>query len=194
MVNPVNSSFLRKASSLAGSASLLFSVLVPVVAACTVTTANTATCDLDSAVICSQGNGYSCQPGAQPAASLNCSASKPESNGDSAYCCTTGSTTVACNADSAIDCSMGGSGYDCTGGAAPDSTSLSCGAGTTQPDGSMAFCCNPATATTSTCTANAGVSCITTGSTGYSCTGTDTPYEAMPTLICETAGMTGGTS
>jgi hypothetical protein len=240
-------SFFRKASSLSGGACLLFSVLFPVIAACTAaTTVNTATCDLNIAVVCIQGTGYSCQPGASLAGSPNCSAGIAEANGDTAYCCTTGSTgtcvvsstvtcmsgaaydctgtaspatasltcsagvaqsdgtvgfccasasaTAVCNADSAIDCSSGGTGYDCTGGIAPDPSKLTCGMGETQPDGSMGFCCSPATMTPSTCTADASVSCVTTGSAGYSCAGTDTPYETTSTLICETAGTTGGTS
>lgn len=154
-------------------------------------------CSASTAINCaSGGSGYDCTGGMTPGSStLNCGAGTMQADGSMGFCCNAvTSTTPACNASTAVSCASGGMGYDCTGGMMPDATMLSCGAGTPQADGSTGYCCNPAMVTTSTCMANSGVSCLTMGEAGYSCTGMDTPYQATRNLICETVGMTGGTS
>ncbi|HTA88190.1 MAG TPA: hypothetical protein VK745_01390 [Polyangiaceae bacterium] len=107
--------------------------------------------------------------------------------------CTVSSTTTdSCASDSTVACTSG-TGYSCSGTQTPteavDST-LSCGAAVTEPNGDLGYCCAATTTTTGTdtCTADSNVACD--GSSGYTCTSTDAPNVADPTLDCG-AGVAG---
>jgi hypothetical protein len=155
----------------------------------------TTACVADGNVPCGTAGpmGYTCPSGAAPDPSLNCSTGTMESNGETAYCCGAPVTTVGtCAADTTVSCqTAGATGYSCPSGAAPDA-SLACIAGAPATGGGMTYCCSPPTTITSTCAPNTAVTCVM-GVTGYSCTGTDTPWQDTSTLICETTAVSGAT-
>jgi len=154
-----------------------------------------AACAADATVTgCQNGStGYSCPANATPDASLNCGAGVAGAGGATNYCCG-GTTTVtsACAANSSITgCQGGSSGYTCTGTATPDA-SLNCGAGLAGAAGDTDYCCG---GTPGTCMADATVAGCAASSTGYSCTGTDSPVVGTPALECSvgTPGTNGVT-
>jgi hypothetical protein len=155
---------------------------------CCVTAAATDTCTVDSAVVCSSGTGtgYSCTGATTPEAggTLSCGTGVAEPNNDTGYCCTTATTTDTCAVDTTVACD-GSTGYSCTGTTTPDATNatLDCGAGVSGANGTLAYCCVSLPAS-STCAADADVVGCTGGSYGFSCTSTDTPTQADPSLDC----------
>jgi len=154
---------------------------------CTVTTndSNATECRIDSNVVCS-GNfvGYSCQGDQKPAS--NCGTGTTEADGETGYCCGVAATN-ACVVDDAAGCTTGSTGYSCSNGLLPASSdpSLSCGAGVAGPDGDELYCC--ITGAVSSCMQDTSVAGCTGGSSGYSCTSTDTPRQSNPNLDCSTA-------
>jgi hypothetical protein len=154
------------------------------------------TCSTDNAVVCSDGDGYSCTGGGSPTATdstLNCSDGVPESNGNTGYCCNPTSVASVCSADSTVSC-PGSTGYSCTGVDSPDESdpTLSCGDGVSGGNSETDYCC--ATTTTSSCAPDSSVVGCTGGSFGFSCTSTDTPSDGDSSLDCSDpiAGSNGG--
>ncbi len=157
-----------------------------------------AACAADATVSCATAGttGYSCPSSVTPDASLDCSTGTPAAGGGMTYCCGTPATTVpACAADATVSCPTAGTtGYSCPSGASPDA-SLACSGGTAVANGGVTYCCGTPTTSptmTSTCAADTTVACEM-GATGYSCTGTDTPWQGTASLLCETTVVNGVT-
>ena len=166
------------------------------------TTPVTSGCTTDSAVACTAPTvGYSCTGGSTPTASdstpLSCGAGADEGNGALGYCCNPeGSTTTdTCAADSTVTgCGTGGTGYSCTGAATPTSVaSVLCEAPTTGATATD-YCCYPVSAGGS-CASDPTVTGCPAGSSGFSCTGADSPEtDTNMALLCGTGtGGAGGT-
>jgi hypothetical protein len=166
---------------------------------CCIGVSTTGVCNADASVVCSSGTGtgYSCTGSETPQqtnSTLDCGTGVAESDGDTGYCCTTGSaTTDTCAVDTTVACD-GSTGYSCTGTTPPDATdtTLDCGAGVSGANGTLAYCCVSLPAS-STCLADSSVVGCTGGSYGFSCTSTDTPTDADSSLDCSvaTAGPNG---
>jgi hypothetical protein len=117
--------------------------------------------------------------GATALASAGCSSSS-----------TTSTTIVAptgCTADTTIDCSGGGDGFACDAGDNPEAedTTLSCS--TPTANGSEDdFCCFTFTSSTSTCSADDGLTavCPDADSYGYVCAAGDDPTSLDGSLNC----------
>jgi hypothetical protein len=165
----------------------------------------TTGCSMDSSVAgcASPSTGYSCTgtvPPDEMDPTLSCSIGvvDPTVAADLVYCCLTGEDFKAgtCGQDDTITsiCTTPGSyGFKCAAMDSPDQTdaSLTCSSGVPDSDGSSTdFCCTAGGGSTSTIVITAGCSVdpTVTGcsgtSTGYSCTGTDPPDQADPTLEC----------
>jgi hypothetical protein len=100
-------------------------------------------------------------------------------------CTVNAASTTPCSVDAQVACTGDSVGYSCDNTATPqqnDST-LNCGAGVTEPDGDTGFCCGTAATGGGTCTADSTIAC-TDGSSGYSCTGAETPTDSDPTQSC----------
>ena len=108
--------------------------------------------------------------------------------------CTVTTTNDQCSPDSTVVCSQG-SGYSCTGQQTPvqNDATLNCSMGTMGNAGSTLFCC--ASASSGTCGPDPTVATCPAGSSGYSCTGSDTPPQTDSTLSCGmgSAGNAGST-
>jgi hypothetical protein len=142
--------------------------------------------------------GYQCAAGDDPStldSSLVCSTGVPDGSSTD-FCCTygggsssSGSTGGACAVDSSLACDPGSDGISCpAGGDNPeaDFPGYICSAPSPQADGSDGFCCATGF-TSSTCTQDASVSGCVYPSVGFSCSGTDTPDQADPSLNCSSA-------
>jgi hypothetical protein len=190
-----DSSLVCSAATPGGSATLY---------CCASYTPSVGTCAQDAMVqgCPSPSIGFSCSGSDSPAMvnpSLNCGAGAPGGAG-TAYCCATASsttptTTAMCAVDAAVSCTAPAIGYSCTGGIAPtqNDTTLSCGQGTIEADGTtLGYCCNAAAA--SACMADPSVTGCPGDSTGYTCTGGATPMTSS--LLCgmAMAGPSGGAS
>ncbi len=92
-------------------------------------------------------------------------------------------STAQCSADAAVACNGNSLGYSCSGEVTPvqDNSTLTCGAGVTEADGNIGYCC--AVEASSACTIDNSAGC-TNGSTGYSCAGAEMPNSSDPTLAC----------
>jgi hypothetical protein len=97
--------------------------------------------------------------------------------------CTSVPSNTCAKAADVTGCVGASTGYSCTGSDAPQDsdTSLSCGAGVREPSGVTAYCCIDATV--ATCGADPTVTCAS-GSSGYSCSGTDSPAANNSSLTC----------
>jgi hypothetical protein len=97
-------------------------------------------------------------------------------------CTVNAASTTQCSVDAAVNC-PGSVGYSCDGAVTPmqNDSSLTCGAGVSEADGDIGYCC--AAQASSGCTIDNSAGC-TNGSTGYSCTGAETPTTSDPTLAC----------
>ncbi len=103
-------------------------------------------------------------------------------------CTVTTGTTGTCSPDSTVaGCVASSIGYSCTGSATPDESnaSLNCSSGTPGNAGSTLYCCAPLPGP-GTCAPDSTIANCPTSSTGYSCTGTDTPPESYPLVTCGT--------
>ncbi len=153
---------------------------------CTVNTndSNATECRIDGNVVCT-GNfvGYSCQGDQKP--SLDCGVGTTEADGETGYCCGVGATSE-CVVDTLAGCTDGSTGYSCTNGVLPTAAdpALNCGAGVAGPNGDALYCCVGSTA--SSCAPDTTVAGCTGGSSGYSCTSTDTPTQSNALLDCST--------
>jgi hypothetical protein len=169
---------------------------------CSTTSTMAGSCVAGAEVACAAPTiGYSCAGGLTPTAAdgtaLSCGAGVDDGNGSLGYCCNPpGSTTTdTCAPDSTVTgCGTGGSGYSCTGAATPGSVAaVLCEpptAGATAAD----YCCYPVSGTT--CVADTTVTGCTAGSSGFTCTGTDSPEtDTSSALLCGpgTAGSNAGT-
>jgi hypothetical protein len=147
--------------------------------------------------------GFSCAGSDTPDtadSSLTCSSATVDpSTGDSLYCCTdayTGGSSSSssssgggsCAADSSLACDAGSTGVSCPPGDNPEAafSGYICSDPSTQPDGSDGYCCATGFAT-STCGQDTSVSGCAYPSVGFSCTGSDTPDQADPSLTCSAA-------
>jgi hypothetical protein len=165
------------------------------------------TCAQDPTVsTCATGTaGYSCTGSDAPDESdptLSCSIGVPDTGtaGSTDYCCLTGETFAAgtCGQDDTITsiCTTAGSfGFKCAASDTPDQTdsTLTCSSGVADADGtSTDFCCTDGSGggtgvtivITTGCTVDTTVTGCADPSTGYSCTGSDPPDQADPTLSC----------
>ncbi len=160
---------------------------------CSTAGAAAAACAPDASVACTTAGatGYTCTGGGTPPAPLACGAGVPEGGDAIGYCCASASTTAACAPDTSVICTTAGAtGYTCTGGATP-SAPLNCGAGAPEGGNATGYCCTTSTTPSSTCAPSGSVSC-SAGFDGYSCSGQDTPWQAVPSLLCQPSGGTGG--
>jgi hypothetical protein len=102
------------------------------------------------------------------------------------------SPATGCQPDSSVaGCDSPSNGFSCDTTDSPEQTdsSLVCSAGT--PSGGLIlYCCIQFTS--SSCSADPTVQGCTGDSFGFSCTGTDTPDEADPSLNCSSATPAGG--
>jgi hypothetical protein len=180
------------ASPSAGDASLTCSAGTPEATPntfdyCCATPGAANSCIADSSVTgCVAGStGTTCTGTATPDPTLNCSTGVPGAGSTTVYCCgaTTGPGT--CAVDSSVTgCAGGSTGYSCTGVTRPDADgSLQCSTGVAGANGSTAYCCFAATAS-STCVADPTVTGCTGGSFGFHCSGTDTPSDSNTSLVC----------
>ncbi len=163
-------------------------------ARCTVNTTNGGSCSEDWSVTGCTGSavGYSCTGADKPEQSntaLSCSAGISTTSGSTAYCCSK-SASLTCATDALVSCPAAQIGYSCTGADVPlqSDATLTCGAGVIGADGATAYCC--VSSSTGTCAVDGGVVGCTSGSTGYSCTGTEIPSQLDPALTCG-AGVAG---
>jgi hypothetical protein len=102
------------------------------------------------------------------------------------YCCFTFATTTTCARDATVaSCAPGSYGFSCTGADAPQQadSSLNCSQGVPGNAGSTLYCCSFG-ATAGTCAADSNVTGCQAGSSGYSCTGVDTPAQSDSSLVC----------
>lgn len=150
-----------------------------------------STCRPDTAVACAGGrSGYTCTGTDTPAqaASLVCAHGKAQGS-STTYCCGT-YTSPACTL------SGGCSDYtfSCAGSAFPWDSDPSLRCGPANPNGdSTVYCCSVRDPSApNTCSVDPSVACAPT--TGYSCTGTDTPSDDNPALVCGTANPYQGKS
>ncbi len=97
-----------------------------------------------------------------------------------------------CARDSSVGCDPDSTGYSCDSGESPDQTdsSLVCSDGTPGGGGLTLYCCLQFTS--SSCAPDSSVGGCTGDSFGFSCTGTDTPDEADPSLQCSDATPVNG--
>lgn len=190
-------------------------LLVAIVAGCTVTTGTPSSCSSDSSIVGCTGTsvGYSCTGNETPAAtdsSLNCSVGVPGKPGSTRYCCETITAASSCAVDTAaVSCLAGSTGYSCTGSRTPpqDNASLRCGSGISGNAGATLFCCTSVApgvdtdAAAPSCMPSTGPSGCPAPLTEYSCTsGTPAPLPCGPgiagsagnTLYCCSSGATGG--
>lgn len=108
----------------------------------------------------------------------------------------TSSTGDTCGGDDTIaGCAAGSFGYSCTGTATPaeGSSSLICSQPTAGNNGATLYCCVSIFAPT-TCAPDLTVAGCTSGSQGYSCTGSDTPGQHDSTLNCSAGVAASATS
>jgi hypothetical protein len=151
-----------------------------------------STCHTDSTVACSAArSGYTCTGTDTPAqaASVVCEPGKAKGT-DTTYCCGA-YTAPACT----LTTGCGDYAFSCTGTAHPwdSDPSLRCGAGNASSGDSMVYCCSVRDPSApNTCSVDPTVDCTPT--TGYSCTGTDTPSDDDPSLTCGTATAAQGKS
>ena len=103
--------------------------------------------------------------------------------------CTVKSDT--CAPDGTVACA-GGTGYSCTGVDSPEDSdsSIVCSSGEAGNAGSTLYCCVDRFSATSSCGVDSTVVGCEPPSIGFSCTSTDTPADADPTLSCS-AGVPG---
>jgi hypothetical protein len=162
-----------------------------------------SSCAADSTVTCGDSaDGYSCTSTDSPDANdatLECSIGVVD-GANTDYCCLPSTFSwgaSSCGQDDSVTCPTPGSfGFSCAGSDTPDQTdpTLTCTAGTADP---TQFCCISGIAgdtggssgggtivITTGCTVDASVAGCADPSTGYSCTGTDPPDQADPTLSC----------
>jgi hypothetical protein len=125
--------------------------------------------------------GYSCTGSDTPPqdfANLACVPLASAPDGGGTFCCAPSSCTL----DSTVTgCTTGWTGYSCTNVGTPAQSSptpLACVPGSGGATSATPYCCGP-----STCAVSAAVSCAS-DSTGYACSGSDTPSEAYPSLTC----------
>lgn len=148
---------------------------------------NTDTCTADTTVDCMQGNGWSCTGSDTPEdnADVVCSTGT-EDSGKTDYCCVTGSgVTSTCSIDSSVTCQEG-TGFSCTGSDSPDQSDSSLVCSEPSSDGSNTdYCCTPYSSG-GTCMQDSTVTGCTSGSYGFSCTGSDSPSSTDSSLTCST--------
>jgi hypothetical protein len=158
------------------------------------TDGGSSTCSTDTTVTCTQGTGWSCTGSDSPEESnpLVCSVGTA-ATGKTEYCCVTWTTVSTCMEDAMVTGCQEGTGFSCTGSDTPDQsdTSLVCSSGTADT-GKTDYCCVPYDQ--STCMQDTTVMC-TSGSIGFSCTGSDTPSQGDSSLTsCSTPTMSNGMS
>jgi hypothetical protein len=154
-----------------------------------------STCQKDSSVACTGSrSGYTCSGADTPAQAAAVVCEPGKTQGDhTTYCCGTYTAPSCTLFTSASGC--GDYTFSCMGTARPfdSDSSLRCGPGSETTSGATLFCCSVRDpAAPSTCTADPTINCSPT--MGYSCTGTDTPSDDDPTLVCGTATMYQGMS
>jgi hypothetical protein len=102
----------------------------------------------------------------------------------------TAAPSVGCGIDDSVACDHA-TGYSCAPGDNPEAhdSSLVCSDGT-DVSGATLYCC--VQFVSSTCQQDNSVVGCTGYSFGFSCTGTDRPDEADPTLVCSDPTIAGG--
>jgi hypothetical protein len=142
--------------------------------------------------------GYSCSGTDSPdksTSSLACSIGLPGGAGSTLYCCLTGSfSPTTCAPDHTVPACNGDSyGFTCAGSNTPDKidTSLSCSTVGTAGGSSTHFCCTTGASAPppGPCMQDSTLAC-SSGTVGFSCTGTDAPAD--PALICAAGSPANG--
>lgn len=157
-------------------------------------------CAVDATVACDTGfSGYSCSGTDTPAASsaVVCHQGGVVAtiSGETQFCCGTVATADCALSQSTTGC--GGVKYifACNGTtpARPDVRDPWLVCGEPIPNfGNTTFCCDVRRPPTITCKVDPNVDCAPT--TGYSCTGSDTPLDSDPALLCGTPSTFNGTT
>jgi hypothetical protein len=159
---------------------------------CCTLAAAASTCHPDSAVACTgTRSGSRCTGTDTPAqaASVVCEPGKAQKS-DTTYCCGA-YTAPACT----LTTGCADYAFSCSGAAQPwdSDPSLRCGAGNPSSGDATVFCCSVRDPSApNTCSVDPTIACAPT--TGYSCTGTDTPSDDDPSLTCGTATAAQGKS
>jgi hypothetical protein len=152
-----------------------------------------STCHQDSAVACTGSrSGYTCTGSDTPAqaASIVCEPGKAQGS----------NTTYCCGPYTSSACSLTGGcpdyAFSCSGTAQPwqSDPSLRCGQGNGGGLGdNTVYCCSVRDpAAPNTCAVDPSINCAPT--TGYSCSGSDTPSDDDPSLTCGTPTTAQGKS
>jgi hypothetical protein len=183
-----------------GALSLVVPLFAALLAGCTVTTHDdtvVSRCDADTNVACpSPSAGYSCTGDAHPTdhdTSLVCS-NGSESGTVVSYCCSSPQAANTCEPDASItSCGDTATPYSCTGSALPTDfdPSLTCGGGVNGPNGTLAYCCSAVGPSSGACSVDTTLESCGDVSTGYRCTGSSTPSDSDPKLVCGD-GVDGG--
>ena len=147
-------------------------------------------CAVDTAAGCTaDSTGYSCTGADAPSVldpSLACGAGVAGTADDTLYCCV-GVSSGSCAPDASVaGCTGGSYGFSCTSSDTPTAAdaSLDCSTPASGPNGTLLYCC--VGFASSSCTADSTVAGCTGNSFGFSCTSTDTPDQAQPSLVCST--------
>ncbi|MEO8906089.1 MAG: hypothetical protein ABI488_26270 [Polyangiaceae bacterium] len=153
---------------------------------------SSAACAVDTSAGCTGGStGYACPGSDSPVVadpSLACGAGVTGNDGETRYCCVT-STTSSCAPDATVaGCSAGSYGFSCSSTDTPSdgNGALNCSTPVADSNGVSLYCCVGFTTSGSSCTADSSVAGCAGGSYGFSCTSTDTPDQAQPSLSCST--------
>jgi hypothetical protein len=162
-----------------------------------------STCKADPAVSCAAAaTGYSCTGSDSPAQSsstLLCAAAMAGAGG-TGYCCMPYASST-CQLTTILSSCGGKYGFACSGSEDPAQSQnvdggllvTRCDTGSTGLNNTTDYCCDisapAAPATNPTCMLDPSVTCSPT--TGYSCSGTDTPNQDYPGLSCGTPAAKG---
>jgi hypothetical protein len=107
--------------------------------------------------------------------------------GATSYCC--GTSTCSSNT---VSCGAGQAGYTCTGIDSPADINVNIACTNTTLSGNTGpsnWCCSPAPIT---CVLDSTVTCSSYYLSGYSCTGSDTPWNDFPQVdTCSVTGVSG---
>ena len=152
--------------------------------ACCTLGAGASTCQTDATVTCTGGtSGYSCSGVDTPAQANTVLCEPGKSRGsETTYCCGAYTSPSCTHSTTVSGCPE--YAFSCTGTAKPWDTDdrIRCGPGS-ESIGATLFCCSVRDpADPKTCAADPTLDCGDTS--GYSCTGTDTPSDDDPSLTC----------
>ncbi len=105
--------------------------------------------------------------------------------------------TGTCSPDSTVvGCVGAAAGYSCSGTDSPDAihSALTCSDGTASNNGVTLYCCVETTTVAAGCTADSSIVGCKGSSIGFSCTGTTSPDQGDPSLVCSAGTASGSAS